>query len=123
MIMKTKNIREQLEKERQNLLEKLASISGKAVSEKRDSNSYSNQGEIAIAYSEIERKYLDIKYLNDQITEIEHALEKVHDGTYGFCDKCGSSIPHERLEVLPQTTLCIQCKIKQSRIPSRIGTP
>jgi DnaK suppressor protein len=123
MSMKTRNIREHLEKERQNLLEKLASISGKDVNEKRSSNSYSKQGEIAVAYSELERKYLDINNLNDQITEIEHALEKVHNGTYGFCDKCGCPIPHERLEVLPQTTLCIQCKIKQSRIPSRIGTP
>lgn len=121
--MIVKVIENDLEKERQNLLEKLASISEKDVNEKRDSNSYSKQGEFAVAYADLERKYLDVKYLNEQINEIERALHKIHNGTYGFCDNCGSSIPNQRLEALPQTTLCLQCKIKQSKISSRIGKP
>lgn len=44
------------------------------------------------------------------IEEIDTAVAKIHDGTYGQCVSCGKSIPKERLEALPHTTLCVQCK-------------
>jgi hypothetical protein len=37
------------------------------------------------------------------------ALEKIDDGTYGLCDRCGRSIPEERLEARPWSTLCVSC--------------
>jgi DnaK suppressor protein len=42
--------------------------------------------------------------------EIERALEKLDDGTYGICDACGEQIAPERLEALPWATMCISCK-------------
>jgi RNA polymerase-binding protein DksA len=44
--------------------------------------------------------------------EVDHALHKLDNGTYGRCDECGADIPYERLEVRPQATLCIHCKSK-----------
>lgn len=44
------------------------------------------------------------------IEEIDTAVAKIYDGTYGQCISCGKSIPKERLEALPHTTLCVQCK-------------
>ena len=43
------------------------------------------------------------------LADVERALEKVADGTYGLCDRCGASIPDERLEAIPMATLCVRC--------------
>jgi RNA polymerase-binding protein DksA len=51
--------------------------------------------------------------LKAQLADVEHALEKFDDGTYGICDNCGKEISAERLEALPQAALCIDCKGKQ----------
>jgi DnaK suppressor protein len=48
--------------------------------------------------------------LQQQLAEVEHALQKFEDGTYGICDNCGKEIPLERLQAFPQATLCIDCK-------------
>jgi DnaK suppressor protein len=42
-------------------------------------------------------------------TEVARALEKIDDGTYGICDRCGTVILEERLEVRPWSVLCVRC--------------
>jgi DnaK suppressor protein len=44
------------------------------------------------------------------ISKIRKALEKVEDGTFGFCEVCGEPIEFKRLEARPVTTHCIECK-------------
>ena len=44
------------------------------------------------------------------VEEIDAALERIEDGTYGVCAQCGKNIPKERLRALPQAALCVQCK-------------
>jgi DnaK suppressor protein len=41
--------------------------------------------------------------------DVVRALEKIEDGTYGLCDRCGASIPDERLEARPWSVLCVSC--------------
>jgi DnaK suppressor protein len=43
------------------------------------------------------------------ISDIDRALEKLDEGTYGRCDDCGEDIPPARLEAIPATSLCVQC--------------
>jgi DnaK suppressor protein len=43
------------------------------------------------------------------LADVERALEKVADGTYGTCDSCGEAISEERLDAIPSATLCISC--------------
>jgi DnaK suppressor protein len=43
------------------------------------------------------------------LADVERALEKLADGTYGICDACGEPIGEERLEAIPWATLCISC--------------
>jgi DnaK suppressor protein len=45
-----------------------------------------------------------------RVVEIDAALARVEAGTYGRCEACGKPIPHARLEVLPEATLCVSCK-------------
>jgi DnaK suppressor protein len=40
--------------------------------------------------------------------EIDAALKRIDDGTYGICEACGRPIPSERLEARPWATLCIE---------------
>ena len=47
--------------------------------------------------------------------EIDTALQRIEDGTYGICVNRGEQIPVERLEAIPWTTLCIDCKRLQER--------
>jgi DnaK suppressor protein len=41
------------------------------------------------------------------------ALEKIKDGTYGVCEECGKEIEAERLDAMPVTSLCIECKKRE----------
>jgi DnaK suppressor protein len=43
------------------------------------------------------------------LADVERALEKLAEGTYGTCDACGAAIAEERLEAIPWATLCISC--------------
>lgn len=43
------------------------------------------------------------------LADVDRALEKLRDGTYGICDSCGEPIGEERLEAIPWATLCISC--------------
>lgn len=49
------------------------------------------------------------------IQAIDAALQRIEDGTYGNCANCGKPIGEERLEALPWTTRCIDCKRLEER--------
>lgn len=46
----------------------------------------------------------------EELTRIERALERMADGSYGYCGECGCAIPFERLKVEPMTQHCVACK-------------
>jgi RNA polymerase-binding protein DksA len=49
------------------------------------------------------------------LAAIDAALSRIEDGTFGVCRGCGEQIAPERLEALPYTTRCIDCKRKEER--------
>lgn len=55
--------------------------------------------------------------LQSASVEIDRALAKLAEGTYGRCDSCGEEIAPERLEALPAATLCVACKAAGRRRP------
>ncbi|MCM0611685.1 TraR/DksA family transcriptional regulator [Marinobacter sediminum] len=44
-----------------------------------------------------------------ELAQIEHALERIESGVGDDCESCGEAIDPRRLQVLPYTTLCINC--------------
>ena len=44
------------------------------------------------------------------LSEIDAALRRLEEGSYGVCDSCAEPIPWERLEVLPMSRLCTPCQ-------------
>jgi RNA polymerase-binding protein DksA len=59
---------------------------------------------------EMERQVEMLSSRSDILYEIEEALFRIKDGTYGVCERCGAYIPKERLEAIPYARLCIECK-------------
>ncbi|MCC6445437.1 MAG: TraR/DksA C4-type zinc finger protein [Armatimonadetes bacterium] len=56
----------------------------------------------------------------DILSQVNQALQKIEDGTYGSCDRCGAAIPVERLDILPYATFCIRCQdILEGSVASR----
>jgi DnaK suppressor protein len=47
------------------------------------------------------------------LAEVDRALEKIDEGTYGVCDDCGEPISPERLEAMPSATLCVRCSARR----------
>ena len=45
-----------------------------------------------------------------ELSNVEAALEKMREGSYGRCEGCNENIPLVRLQALPYPTLCIQCQ-------------
>jgi RNA polymerase-binding transcription factor DksA len=50
-------------------------------------------------------------------TDVEHALERLENGTYGSCEGCGEPIPFERLEAIPSARLCVACPGRRAGWP------
>ena len=46
------------------------------------------------------------------LKDVDSALEKIAEGTYGTCEKCGKQIGADRLEFRPTSTRCVDCKSK-----------
>lgn len=51
----------------------------------------------------------------DMLDQIERALAKIEDGTYGVCESCGNAIGKGRLQAFPRATLCVSCKEREER--------
>ena len=47
--------------------------------------------------------------ISNEIASVRRALERVEDGSYGECVKCGEPISEGRLEARPEAALCIKC--------------
>jgi DnaK suppressor protein len=65
---------------------------------------FEREQEISLANSLLER-----------VTQVERALERLDDGSYGWCERCGNPIPVERLAAFPSATLCVTCKQLEER--------
>ena len=49
------------------------------------------------------------------LLQVDAALTRLGEGTYGICASCGREITSERLEALPHATLCITCQSEAER--------
>jgi DnaK suppressor protein len=75
-------------------------------------------GDILDSVSEERTRELDM-ILTDRekrkLHQIDDALDRIGEGTYGQCDECGVKIPKARLKVLPFAKFCVECQEKNER--------
>ena len=110
-------LRARLESERKRLDEELEQLksSVRPADERREGSPFGKREEEATESFELERRLTLEKRLRDQLADVEHALQKFEDGTYGLCDSCGKPIAPARLEALPQASLCLDCKARLAK--------
>ena len=56
---------------------------------------------------------------SEQLDDIEQALEKLAEGSYGICAECGCEIPIQRLAIQPAASYCVACQEEIDRISKR----
>lgn len=54
--------------------------------------------------------------LERKVESIDHAIDQAKSIGYGICEMCSKQIEPERLEIFPETTLCINCKRKSEKM-------
>jgi len=54
-----------------------------------------------------ERDLSILEQIEGELADVEHALQRLDDGTYGTCEACGKPIPDARLDTLPATRFCV----------------
>ena len=109
--------RSSLETERARLVAELAQSEASAspTDERREGSPFGKREEEATEALELEKRLVLEKRVREQLADVEHALHKFDEGTYGLCDNCGKSIDPERLEALPQASWCMNCKAQQAK--------
>lgn len=112
-----KILRSGLESERIRLMEELKQLEASATppDERREGSPFGKREEEATEALELEKRLALEKRTMEQLADVEHALDKFKEGTYGSCDNCGKPIDPERLEALPQASLCMHCKSLQAK--------
>ena len=50
-----------------------------------------------------------------RLQEVDEALDRIANGTYGVCEECGEPIGLKRIEVRPVAKYCVSCKAKQEK--------
>jgi DnaK suppressor protein len=101
-------VRSELEAKRADLLLRMAGISA-APSDSGGISFGKRVGDgTSIAVERLTQVAAHEKML-EQLAEVERALAKLDEGTYGVCDGCGTAIPEGRLEVHPSATRCVAC--------------
>jgi DnaK suppressor protein len=74
-----------------------------------------DRSDLAMSYDQRQRKTAWMEQLEQRLSEIEEALERLNDGSYGKCENCGNDIAPARLGAKPYATLCIHCQEELER--------
>ena len=63
--------------------------------------------DVASETFEREKDFSILEQVEAELADVERALHRLDDGTYGTCEACGSAIGDDRLEAQPATRFCI----------------
>ena len=106
---------DKLRAEREELVAQIADLEKRAAGEDVGRVYDDVHGEPETATYERERVLSLLDNSRDLLEQVDVALEKIGDGTYGICASCGKAIEAARVKALPHATLCIACKRREER--------
>jgi len=111
----TERFRKSLLDERERLtstLDHLHEANSGSLEEETEEETYDNNhlADSATATLEREIDYTLEENAENLVRAIDQALERIENGTYGKCERCGQQIAEERLEAIPHATRCIDCQ-------------
>ncbi|MFL7871842.1 MAG: TraR/DksA family transcriptional regulator [Anaerolineales bacterium] len=73
-----------------------------------------DRADLAYDYAYRARRMSLLEQLEERVVEVNKALKRIDEETYGICTNCGKTILPERIEALPYAELCIECQRKES---------
>jgi len=112
-----REVREELGREKTRLLEEIATAEEGLADLIRDSGDGAGDDQADAGSKTFEREH-EMSLANnarDMLGQVEHALARISDGSYGVCESCGKPIGKYRLQAFPRATLCRSCKEAEER--------
>jgi len=112
-----RDVRRELLSEKDRLLEEIATAEEGLADLIRDSGDGAGDDQADAGSKTFEREH-EMSLANnarDMLEQVEHALARIDDGTYGVCESCGKPIGKYRLQAFPRATLCLSCKEAEER--------
>ena len=104
------DLRASLSEERESLRAKLAELGfGETGGLAYDQN-FADSSQVTAERGEAEALATSLR---ETLSEVEYALDKFDNGTYGTCENCGQAINPDRLEAKPAARFCINCASKR----------
>ncbi|GGK02186.1 hypothetical protein GCM10010123_35220 [Pilimelia anulata] len=74
-----------------------------------------DDADIGTKTSQREGELSVLRGISERREQVELALQRLGEGTYGYCERCTAPIPVERLGLFPWATTCVGCKQLQER--------
>jgi DnaK suppressor protein len=107
MASKREKLKMRLEAERERLLNELSQTN---VVERENLGYGNHMADDATEAFEQAKDLALRQNLERLLDQVEDALERFEEGTYGLCEQCGGEIDPARLKALPYATLCLSCQ-------------
>ena len=110
--MDADHARERLDEERARLEQVMETFAGESDESEGESLSElsdfdQHQADVGTETFEREKDLSILERVEAELADVEHALQRINDGSYGTCEACGKPIDDERLEAVPAARLCL----------------
>lgn len=104
-------LRAELESNRQELVSELRSLGADPDSDRvqKLAGIDDNFADSASATTERAETLALIEQARERLADIDDALKRISDGTYGVCGRCGNPIATPRMEARPTSRYCVEC--------------
>ncbi|HEX3623269.1 MAG TPA: TraR/DksA C4-type zinc finger protein [Acidimicrobiales bacterium] len=120
--MEDDDARKRLAEERARLVGVRATFDDEHLSDQSESDSVGeissydqHQADMGTETFEREKDLSILEQVEAELADVEYAIRRLDEGTYGTCEVCGRAIPEERLEALPATRLCLEHQAEAER--------
>ncbi len=110
--MSHESVRENLEKEKENLVKELDYYKKEDPYLSPDRNTSNTLDDDITEIEGHDRITATRINLKERLGDVKKALVSIEDGSYGECKSCGKKIPAERLIAMPTALYCIECNKK-----------
>ena len=114
--------RQRLEEERARLEGVRATFADEHLSDESETENLSelssidqHQADVGSETFEREKDISILEQIEAELEDVEHALHRLDDGTYGTCEVDGKPIPADRLEAMPAARFCLEHQVEAER--------
>ena len=120
--MDTDLVRQRLAEERERLDGVRSTFDAEGLTQQSETDSLSelssydqHQADLGTETFEREKDLSILEQVEAELADVEHALRRLDEGTYGTCEIDGKPIPEERLEAVPAARLCLEHQAEAER--------